>query len=53
MLNNMLNSRISFPSSLPQWHLVCENKHLQPLFQMMYNIGGIFGSFAGGHVGDK
>ncbi|XP_037777721.1 solute carrier family 22 member 20-like isoform X2 [Penaeus monodon] len=47
------NTSIFTSTVISEWHLVCENKHLQPLFQMMYNIGGIFGSFAGGHVGDK
>ncbi|XP_047474081.1 solute carrier family 22 member 20-like [Penaeus chinensis] len=47
------NTSIFTSTVISEWHLVCENKHLQPLFQVMYNIGGIFGSFAGGHVGDK
>ncbi|XP_042876740.1 solute carrier family 22 member 20-like [Penaeus japonicus] len=47
------NTSIFTSTVISEWHLVCERKHLQPLFQMMYNVGGIFGSFVGGHIGDK
>ncbi|KAK7084541.1 hypothetical protein SK128_016573 [Halocaridina rubra] len=38
---------------ISQWHLVCEQENLVPLFQMMYNIGGLFGCTLGGHIGDR
>ncbi|XP_042876742.1 organic cation transporter protein-like [Penaeus japonicus] len=40
-------------SVISQFHLVCEREDLQPLFQMMYTVGIIFGSLIGGYVGDK
>ncbi|XP_063609808.1 organic cation transporter protein-like [Penaeus indicus] len=38
---------------ISEFHLVCERESLQPLFQMMYTVGVIFGSLFGGYIGDK
>lgn len=38
---------------ISEFHLVCERESLQPLFQMMYTVGIIFGSLFGGYIGDK
>ncbi|XP_045606660.1 solute carrier family 22 member 6 isoform X1 [Procambarus clarkii] len=36
-----------------EYDLVCEDLPLQPFYQMMFNVGGILGSFIGGHIGDR
>ncbi|KAK8751304.1 hypothetical protein OTU49_013976 [Cherax quadricarinatus] len=36
-----------------EFHLVCDELHLQPFYQMLFNVGGILGSFIGGHIGDR
>ncbi|XP_037777712.1 LOW QUALITY PROTEIN: organic cation transporter protein-like [Penaeus monodon] len=38
---------------ISEWHLVCDQVSLQPLYQMVYNVGSIIGSIACGPLGDK
>ncbi|XP_069981598.1 solute carrier family 22 member 20 [Penaeus vannamei] len=38
---------------ISEWHLVCDQVSLQPLYQMVYNVGSIFGSITCGPLGDK
>ncbi|KAK3875711.1 hypothetical protein Pcinc_019431 [Petrolisthes cinctipes] len=36
-----------------EFHLLCEQAHHLPLYQMVYNFGGMFGSILGGQIGDR
>ncbi|XP_063609815.1 organic cation transporter protein-like [Penaeus indicus] len=38
---------------ISEWHLVCDQASLQPLYQMVYNVGSIIGSLTCGPLGDK
>ncbi|XP_042876745.1 solute carrier family 22 member 6-like isoform X2 [Penaeus japonicus] len=38
---------------ISEWHLVCDQVSLQPLYQMVYNVGSIIGSITCGPLGDK
>ncbi|XP_068230797.1 organic cation transporter protein-like [Palaemon carinicauda] len=35
------------------WHTICEQEYMRPLYQMVYNTGGLIGSTMCGHIGDK
>ncbi|KAG7171616.1 Solute carrier family 22 member 6-A-like 1 [Homarus americanus] len=47
------DSSIFTSTVISEYDLVCERMSLQPYYQMVFNIGGILGSFIGGHIGDR
>ncbi|XP_068230798.1 organic cation transporter protein-like [Palaemon carinicauda] len=35
------------------WHIVCDQDSLRPMYQTMYSIGGLMGSSLSGYIGDR
>ncbi|XP_063861702.1 solute carrier family 22 member 20-like isoform X1 [Scylla paramamosain] len=47
------DSSIFSSSVVSDFHLVCEEFHMQAFYQIMYTVGGALGSAIGGQIGDR